>query len=180
MIVATKVSFANSANSLELKMTRLATRLAESCRRKIKRGFLRHGNDTSKYFFSLTLASRIKLHIVLDIMVAVFKETIERDLSRIRNTELHNHVSEMRIFNVSSQNFISFRLIRRVPDELHLFDQLHVLTEKIGETVVFVSRSFPLFKNNIQVEFGPSIAEIEVLSATAVLRQSSSGFLLKS
>ena len=109
VIVATNVSFADGANSrvtgelgieIELKMTRLATRLAESCRRKTKRGFLRHGNDTSKYFFSLKLVSRIKLHIVLDIMVAVFKETIERDLSRIRNTELHKHVSEMRIFNV--------------------------------------------------------------------------------
>ena len=70
-------------------------------------------------------------------------------------------------------------------DDLHLFDQLHVLTEKIGERMVFVSRSFPLFKNNIQVnllirliasvEFGPIIAEIEV-----VLRQSSSDVLLKS
>ena len=38
-----------------------------------------------------------------------------------------------------------------MPDELHLFDQLHVLTEKIVERMVFVSRSFPLFKNNIQL-----------------------------
>ena len=64
VIVATNVSFAGGANSrvtgelgieIELKMTRLATAVAESVWRKIGRGFLRHDNRCPSTYSALRL-----------------------------------------------------------------------------------------------------------------------------